>query len=134
MAEATPARLTPADGRRFAFAVGGALLVLAAIAVWRGGRIGPWILGPAGAVLVGAGVTVPTRLGPVQRVWMAFAVAMSKVTTPIVMGVLYFVVITPVGLVMRLFGHNALTRSRTPTSVWVRRAPGVRRGDLERQF
>jgi hypothetical protein len=65
---------------------------------------------------------------------MAFAVAISKVTTPIVMGVLYFVVITPVGLVMRLFGHNALTRSRTPASVWVRRAPSARRGDLERQF
>ena len=134
MAGAVPARLTASEGRRFAFTVGGALLALAAIAVWRGGRIGPWILGPIGAVLVVAGATVPTRLGPVQRAWMAFAVAISKVTTPIVMGVLYFVVITPVGLVMRLFGHNALTRSRTATSVWVRRAPGARRGDLERQF
>jgi hypothetical protein len=65
---------------------------------------------------------------------MAFALAISKVTTPVVMGVLYFVVITPAGVVARLFGHNALTRARTPASAWVRRDPGARRGDLERQF
>ena len=134
MARAVPARLTPSEGRRFAFAVGGVMLALAAILIWRGGRIGPWVLGPVGAALVIAGAAVPTRLGPVQRAWMGFAAAISKVTTPIVMGVLYFVVITPVGLVARRFGHNALTRSRTPTSVWVRRAPGARRGDLDRQF
>jgi hypothetical protein len=134
MARAVPARLTASEGRRFAFAVGGAMLVLAGIMAWRGGRIGPWVLGPVGAALVVAGAAVPARLGPIQRAWMAFAVAISKVTTPIVMGVLYFVVITPAGLVARLFGHNALTRSRTPTSAWVRRAPGARRGDLERQF
>jgi saxitoxin biosynthesis operon SxtJ-like protein len=134
MARAVPARLTAAQGRRFAFAVGGAMLVLAGIAIWRGARVGQWILGPIGAALIIAGVAVPTRLGPVERAWMAFALAISKVTTPIVMGVLYFVVITPVGMVARLFGYNALTRARTPTSAWVRRAPGARRGDLERQF
>ena len=134
MARAIPARLTASEGLRFAFAVGGAMLVLAGIIAWRGGRIGSWVVGSVGAVLVAAGVTVPTRLGPVQRGWMAFAAAISKVTTPIVMGVLYFAVITPVGLVARLFGFNPLTRSRTPTTVWVRRAPGARRGDLERQF
>ena len=134
MARAIPARLTASEGRRFAFAVGGALLVLAGIGVWRGGRIGPWVLGPLGAALVVAGAAAPTRLGPVQRAWMAFAVAISKVTTPIVMGVLYFAVITPVGLIARLFGYSPLTRSHTPASVWVRRAPDARRGDLERQF
>ena len=134
MARAVPARLTASEGRRFAFAVGGALLALAGIMAWRGGRMGPWVLGPIGAALVVAGAAVPTRLGPVQRAWMAFAAAISKVTTPIVMGVLYFAVITPAGLVARVFGFNPLTRSRTPTSVWVRRAPGARRGDLERQF
>jgi hypothetical protein len=110
------------------------MLVLAGLLVWRGARFGQWILGPIGAALIVAGVAVPTRLGPVERAWMAFAVAISKVTTPIVMGVLYFAVITPVGLVARLFGHNALTRAHAPTSAWIRRAPGARRGDLERQF
>ena len=134
MARAVPARLTAAQGRRFAFAVGGAMIALAGILVWRGARFGQWVFGPIGAALILAGVAIPTRLGPVERAWMAFAVAISKVTTPIVMGVLYFVVITPVGMVARLFGFNALTRAHTPPTAWVRRAPGARRGDLERQF
>jgi hypothetical protein len=126
--------LTAAQGRRFAFAVGGAFLLFAGIMLWRGARFGQWILGPIGAALIIAGIAVPTRLGPVERAWMAFALAISKVTTPIVMGVLYFVVITPAGVVARLFGHNSLTRARTPNSAWVPRAPGASRGDLERKF
>ena len=78
MARAVPARLTAAQGRRFAFAVGGAMLVLAGIMLWRGARVGQWFLGPIGAALIVAGVAVPTRLGPVERAWMAFAVAINE--------------------------------------------------------
>jgi len=70
----------------------------------------------------------------VERAWYALAAAISKVTTPIIMAVLYFVVLTPAGLAARLFGYNALIRAHTPTSAWVRRPDGHRRGDLERQF
>lgn len=133
MARAVPARLTAAEGRRFAFTVGGALLVIAALLVWRGRRLGPVIVGSVGVVLMLAGVVVPTRLGPVERGWYALAAAISKVTTPIVMGVLYFVVLTPFAVVSRLFGHRPLQRP-AGASAWVRRAADARRGDLERQF
>jgi len=134
MARAVPARLTAAAGRRFAFTVGTAMLVLGGVVAWRGGRTAAWTLGVVGAALLVAGVVAPTRLGPVERAWYALAVAISKVTTPIIMGVLYFGVLTPAGVVARLFGHNSLVRSRTATSAWVRRPEGARRSDLERQF
>ena len=134
MARAVPARLTAAAGRRFAFTVGGAMLVLAAVVAWRGTRSVAWALGGIGGALMLAGLVAPTRLGPVERAWYGFAAAISKVTTPIIMGVLYFGVVTPAGFVARLFGHNALVRSRGSTSAWVRRAEGQRRSDLERQF
>ena len=134
MARAVPARLTAAAGRRFAFTVGAAMLVLAGVVAWRGARSVSWALGAIGAALLVAGVVAPTRLGPVERAWYALAAAISKVTTPIVMGVLYFGVLTPAGVVARLFGYNSLVRSRTATSAWVRRPEGARRSDLERQF
>lgn len=134
MARSVPARLTAAAGRRFAFTVGIALLVLAGLMVWRGKRVPAWILGGVGALLILAGLVAPTRLGPIERAWYALASAISKVTTPIVMGVLYFVVLTPVALVMRLFGRNPLVHSSTDATVWVRRPEGSRRSDLERQF
>lgn len=134
MARSVPARLTAAAGRKFAFTVGTAMLVLAGVVAWRGRRPVALALGAVGVLLLLAGIVAPTRLGPVERAWYALAAAISKVTTPIIMGVLYFGVLTPAGLVARLFGYNALVRARTPTSAWMRRPDGERRGDLERQF
>ena len=134
MARAVPARLTASAGRRFAFTVGTAMLALAGVVAWRGARPVAWTLGAIGGVLLVAGVVAPTHLGPVERAWYAFAAAISKVTTPIIMGVLYFVVITPFGLVMRAVGRNPLVRSKPGASAWLRRAAGERRSDLERQF
>ena len=50
-------------------------------------------------------------LGPVERAWMGLAHAISKVTTPIVMGVMYLLVLTPVGLLRRRFGGNPLVHA-----------------------
>ena len=86
-----------------------------------------------GGLLVLAGLLVPGRLGPVYRAWMAGATAMSKVTTPIFMGVVYFLVLTPIGLVKQISTGRALRRVGAP-SYWVHRPEGARRGDLERQF
>ena len=54
------------EGRRFAFAVGGALLVLAAVAFWRGHYIVPLVLAKLGEGLILVGVIAPGRLWPVS--------------------------------------------------------------------
>ena len=135
MAAGTAARLTTADGRRFGLTLGAAFLVLAGVLWWRGREVGAPIAAILGASLVLAGVAVPGRLGPVQRAWMALAAAISRVTTPIFLGVVYFLAFVPVGLLMRLAGRNPLARSRTAASYWVARKPrSEARRDLERQF
>jgi hypothetical protein len=77
---------------------------------------------------------MPAQLGPVYRAWMGLAKVISKVTTPVFMSVIFFVVLTPAGLLVCLFGHRPLTRSRAASSHWQSRAPGSRRGDLDHQF
>jgi Saxitoxin biosynthesis operon protein SxtJ len=135
VAQRIHARLTAPEGRRFAFTVGGAFLALAAIALWRGRQITPAVLGTIGGLLILAGVAVPTRLGPVQRGWMGLAHAISKVTTPIVLAVMYFVVIVPAGLVMRLAGRKSLARPRNATTYWVTRERTTRSAeDMQHQF
>ena len=135
MAAGVPARLTPSQGRRFGLTVGGAFLVLAAVAWWRGHPLATDILAGLGAVLAVAGLIVPTRLGPVERAWMALAHAISKVTTPIVMGVMYLLVLTPVGWLRRTFGGNPLVHQAQAESYWQKRPEGRRRtADLRRQF
>lgn len=130
-----PARLSPAEGRRFAFTVGGAFLVLAALGVWRGRPHQAMVFGGLGALLGLAGVIVPSRLGPVYRAWLGLGHAMSKVTAPVFLGLVYFVVLTPVGLLMRLFGRRPLERPAGASSWWVNRALDARqRTDMQRQF
>ena len=130
-----PARLTPSEGRKFAFPVGAAFLLLAALLGWRGHVVPAGVLAAVGGILVLAGVVIPGRLGPVQRGWMAFALALSKVTTPVFMGITFFLVITPTGYLVRRFGRNPVTRVPHEGSFWVRRPEGAgRRSNLERQF
>lgn len=132
MADRIPARLTTAEGRKFGLTVGIAFLVFAAIALWRQRQTAEFVLGSLGAALVAGGLVVPTRLGPVQRAWMRLAHALSKVTTPIFMGVVYFVVLSPIGIVMRAMGKSPLARVKPGDSAWiVREKPS---SDLRRQF
>jgi len=134
MAARVPARLTAAQGRRFGLTVGGAFAVLAAITWWRGHQVTMYVFGSLGSALILAGLIVPTHLGPVERAWMALAHAISKVTTPIVMSVIYYVVLTPVGLIRRATAGNSLVHQAGASGFWKQRQAGSRRSSMERQF
>ena len=132
MAAGVPARLSAPEGRKFGLTVGSAVLVLAGVAWWRGhARTAP-LLGSLGVLLLLAALALPTRLGPVIRGWMALAQAISRVTTPILLAIVYFVVITPVGLMLRALGRDPLPRPRSGQSGWLDKA--ATKSDLERQF
>lgn len=136
MADGIPARLTPAEGRKFAFPVGAAFLVLAGIVWWRQHAILLYIFASLGGALWAAGFLIPGSLGPVYRGWMRFALLLSKITTPILMGIVFFLVIGPIGSLMRLFGKNPMKRQRQDdTTYWVARESGSSsQSDLTRQF
>ena len=130
-----PARLSRAEGRKFGLTVGGAFLVLSAILWWRGRYGAVPFLGGLASLLVIAGLLIPTALGPPYRAWMGLAHLLSRVTTPIFMGVVYFVVITPIGLVMRLTGGNPLVHPAQGTGFWFARGPEKPDPSrMERQF
>jgi hypothetical protein len=118
--------------RRFALTVGAAFAVLAGVFIWRGHTLVAAVLGAVAALLILGGIAIPGRLGPVYRAWMGFALAISKVTTPIVMGVLYFVVLTPTGVLRRYLGGNPVRRPPAEPTYWVSREQT--RSDLTRQF
>ena len=148
MAQRVSARLTAREGRSFGLTVGTAFLVLAALLWWRAqGSLSGLLVPPAalqkrhifsalftfvGGSLVLAGLALPTHLGGLQRAWMALAHAISRVTTPIFMGAVYFLVLTPTAVVMRLLGRNPLVSARRGSSAWISRAQ--RTSNLERQF
>ena len=127
------ARLTAREGRKFGLTVGIAFLVLTALVTWRDHMTVATVTGSIGTLLILGGLLIPSHLGPVQAAWMGLAHLISKVTTPIFMGIVYFLVLAPVGMVMRLFGRNPMRHKPVEASLWKTRDSG-RGHDLRRQF
>ena len=129
-----PARLTAAQGRKFGLTVGLAFLALAALLhFWRHRETAAAVMGAVGALLVLAALAMPTRLGPLERAWMGLAKAISKVTTPVFMAIVFFAVVTPIGFLMRIMGRRALVHREQEGGFWMSPASGGR-SDMERQF
>ena len=112
------------------------LALLAGLGVWRGHSVLPMVLGALAILLAGLALVAPRLLSPVHTVWMAAAHALGWFNTRILLGVVYFVVMTPTGIVMRLMGRDPLDRRlKDRPSYWVerKRQQGLR-DSMERQF
>ena len=127
-----PVPFTRETGRQFGLTVGFAFLGLSTLLWWRGGERLWLVFAAVGATLVLSGLILPGRLGPVYRGWMRFALALSKITTPIFMGIIYFGLFLVTGLLRRRFGGNSMTHTKKLDSYWTVRERT--RGNLERQF
>ena len=122
--------------RRFGLLVGGAFLVLSAISRWRGHEMPPLVLGTLGVALIVPGLLAPRLLGPVQRVWMRAAHVMGEVNSRIILGAFFYLVLAPVGFVLRRI-RDPLNRRLDDgqPSNWVRREAGpVDPARYEQQF
>lgn len=83
-----------------------------------------WALGVAGALSAIALVT-PVLLRPFNRLWFQFGMLLHKAVNPLIMGLLFFLTITPIALIMRLFGKDPLRLRFDPKaeSYWIKRPP-----------
>jgi len=96
----------------------------------------PLALGLALAFL-GVSLAAPAVLGPLNRLWLKFGELLHRITSPVILGIMFFGVITPVGWLMRLMGKDLLRMKfdRDCTSYWIRREPpGPEKTSLKRQF
>ena len=84
----------------------------------------PWMIALAGVIAI-ITVTRAEWLAPAKHAWMKFGELLNKVVSPVVMGVIFFGIFTPVAFVMRLAGRDALSLrlDKTLPTYWVRRDP-----------
>lgn len=90
-----------------------------------------------GLILVELSFLVPRAVVPLNRLWFELGILLGKIVSPIIMGVIYFLVVTPIGLCRRMLGKDSLTSSLLPQAktYWVERdPPGPEPEDLPRQF
>jgi len=121
--------------RSFGLLVGG---IFCAIGLWpavfRGAGVRLWLIGLAVALVVPA-LVAPRMLAPAHRVWMALGAALGWVNTRIVLSLVFFGLITPMGLVMRLTRHDPMQRAFDPDATTYRVPCKPRPGaHMKRQF
>lgn len=69
-------------------------------------------------------IASPNLLVPLNRAWFALGILLGKIVNPLVLGVVFFIVITPVAMVMKLAGRDALRmRKQSVNSYWIVRNP-----------
>jgi hypothetical protein len=132
MHQHTFAEFTPQEGRKFGVTVGLAFVALAGLLLWRDKETTSIVFAVIGGLLFLAGLMMPAQLGPIYRGWMKFAIALSKITTPIIMGIIYFGLFLVTGLLRRSMGKNQMIRSEKDGTYWITR--DYTRANLERQF
>jgi hypothetical protein len=97
--------------REFGVVVGSAFVLLAGWWLYRGKFISAtYCTLPLGALLILLGLLWPRSLVLPNRAWMLLAEGLSYVTTRIILGLVFFLVMTPIGVVKRLSGWDPLSR------------------------
>ena len=74
-------------------------------------------------------------LKPLNRLWMGFGLVLGMIVSPIVMGVIFFAIFTPIGILMRLFGRDELLlQFKNKPSYWILRNEDIHSNSFRRQF
>jgi hypothetical protein len=123
------------SNRSFGVVMGAACFIIAGFGFWVGSVYWP-IWAGAAAVFFSLAWLWPRLLSPLNRLWFWFGLALHKVVNPVVMGVLFYAVIMPVGLLMRLTGKRPLDLEFEPerSSYWTRRDSALQPGSMTKQY
>jgi hypothetical protein len=124
------------DLRKFGLLVGGVFAGLGILFLVRHKPHGSYFLWPGAALLL-AGAVLPRALKYVYLAWMSLAIVLGFVVAHVILTLLFFLVITPVGWFARLRGQDflSLKLDRQSTSYWIVQPRKDRSAsDYERQF
>ena len=106
--------------RKSAFTVGAVLLLIAAWNAWRGRPMVYWPTGLVGVALLLTGLLWAAGSSKFHSLWMRFTHALGYVNSRIILSVIYFLVITPYGLVLRVLRRDTMNRrGASRKSYWI---------------
>ena len=76
----------------------------------------------AAAAILAVAFVAPKSLAPFNRAWFSLGILLNMIVSPLVLGAIFFLLITPVAIIMRIFGRDELKlHKRAVASYWVDR-------------
>lgn len=124
------------SNRAFGYVLSAAFLIIAVRPLLFGGAPHWWSLIVSAAVLAVA-LAAPALLTLPNRLWQRFGMLLNRVTSPVVLAILFYLVVTPTGLLMRAFGKDTLRlrHNAFADSYWISRdPPGPEPESMSHQF
>jgi hypothetical protein len=125
------------SNRSFGLLFAAVSALAAAALAWRGHWAAATACLAGAALLAVIALAVPRALAVPNRLWFRLGLLLHAVVSPIVLGAIYFLIITPVALLLRLSGRDVLLRTRDPSrdSYWRDRdPPGPASDSFRNQF
>ena len=114
-------------------------LVFLAMGLWvvSEGQSKGWLFFVIAALFLVVAIARPCILGPLNRAWTKFGLLLGQVFNPLLLGVVFFLVVTPIAVVLRLWGKDSLHLKSKPDlkSYWIDRSPtSPKFGSMTKQF
>ena len=114
-------------------------LVFLALGVWvvSGGQFKGWFFFVSAALFFVVAIARPSILGPLNRAWAKFGLLLGQVFNPLLLGVVFFLVVTPMAVIRRLLDKDSLHLKFKSDleSYWINRSPaGPKLGSMTKQF
>ena len=110
-------------------------IVFAIITFWpiiSGNPFRLWSL-PISIIFLVLGLLNSKLLNPLNIVWVKFGELLGRIIAPIVMAIIYFIIVTPIGLFMRLIGKDLLNiKFSKANTYWIKRKKKI--GSMKKQF
>jgi hypothetical protein len=124
------------SNRNFGFTMATVFALIGAFGLYKGSSHAPlWLC--VAAIFAGLTLWRPQSLGLANRGWLKLGLLMYRVVNPVIMAILFFGAILPIGLVMRLFGKDflRLARDRSSRTYWLPRSdPRAPSESMRQQF
>ena len=110
-------------------------IVFAIIAFWpiiNGNPLRLWSI-PISIIFLVLGLLNSKLLNPLNIIWVKFGELLGRIIAPIVMAIIYFIIVTPIGLFMRLIGKDLLNiKFSKANTYWIKREKKI--SSMKKQF
>ena len=116
-------KIKGSSDRSFGLIIAAGFTLVALLPMWHQPHQPRWWALVLAFVFAVVALVWPRRLAPLNKLWLRFGLFLSSIVSPIVLGLLFYTTLTPVGLIMRLSGKDPLRLRRDPGSgsYWIGR-------------
>jgi len=128
-------RSTKKDLKSFGFTIGFILIIMGGFLLYKEKELFIYFAS-IGSIFIGLGLIAPVALKPIYKIWMIFAVIIGWIMTRVILSVLFFSIITIIGIFTRLLGKDFLSlKTDNRESYWnIRNSEQELNQDFEKQF